>query len=257
MSTNEARVNKFTFSGLQVTAIVTSIQAVDVANVGSTTVAKSNFCGSNGCYFNYANGNLVAIACSDGGKPVRVGGEKHANDYTRGTMICRKLPNGELTISVEAINKLSDSSIPLSEIRWAVGGLGLYLNSTMTNKEWLELIKDKEHAWSVGRVYPEGKAARTAIGYRRTDNKIILASIQSATPSQVRDLMKTYIGCELGVMLDGGASSQIKGKTPGGTIESADYENKGKDRGVHEDQNIYSMVTVSPTRWISNPQMRR
>ncbi|ORX92080.1 hypothetical protein K493DRAFT_354881 [Basidiobolus meristosporus CBS 931.73] len=248
---NEARVNKFTFSGLKVTAIVTSIEAVDITNVGPTTVGKSNFCGSNGCYFNYSTGNLVAIACTSGGKAVRSGGEEHANKYKRGTMICRKLANGELTISVSAINKLSELAIPLGEIRWAIGGLGLHLDSTMTNENWMDHIVRTEHAKSVGRIYPEGKAARTAIGYRRADNKIVLTSIESATPSMVRDLMKSYIGCDLGVMLDGGASSQIKGKTPGGVVELADYENQGKD------QHIYSMVTVSPSRWISNPQMRR
>ncbi|ORX65406.1 hypothetical protein K493DRAFT_364669 [Basidiobolus meristosporus CBS 931.73] len=252
---SEARVNQFTYQGIEVTAIVADVATIGVADVDKANVYSSSYYGCNGGYFNRQASpvDLVAIVCKAGGVPVRNGGGAHNyGNYTRGTMICTKNSNGNLFISTAVISNLS--SYPKESIHWAVGGLSLHLDTTFTEQEWLDNIASKESSGGVGAMGANATSARTAIGYRSADNKIILVSIRSATPGQVRNLMKSYIGCNSGIMLDGSNSSQIKGKTAGGTDILAGF---GTESDVKTGPAIYSMVTVTPSRWINTTNVRK
>ncbi|ORX92089.1 hypothetical protein K493DRAFT_354888 [Basidiobolus meristosporus CBS 931.73] len=252
---SEARVNQFTYQGISVTAIVADVPTIDVADVGNTNVYASSYYGCNGGYFNRDSPtkDLVAIVCKAGGAPVRNGGDAHNyGDFSRGTMICTKSSSGNLFLSTDVISNLN--GYQKESIQWAVGGLSLHLDKAYTDKEWLDDITASEHAGRVGAMGANSTSARTAIGYRSTDNKIILVSIMSATPGQVRSLMKTYIGCKIGVMLDGSNSSQIKGKTAGGQDVLAGFGNVTQ---LKQGPGIYSMVTVTPSRWVNSTNVRK
>ncbi|KAK9751928.1 hypothetical protein K7432_018079 [Basidiobolus ranarum] len=167
-------------------------------------------------------------------------------------MICTKNSNGNLFISTDVISDLS--SYPKESINWAVGGLSLHLDKIYTEQEWLADIAKYEGSGGVGAMEADKTSARTAIGYRSADNKIILVTMRSATPGKVRSLMKAYIGCNSGIMLDGSNSSQIKGRTAGGTDILAGF---GDVSQLKQGPGIYSMVTVTPSRWVNSTNARK
>ncbi|ORX92090.1 hypothetical protein K493DRAFT_377488 [Basidiobolus meristosporus CBS 931.73] len=225
------------------TVIICDIDTVNVASVGPKTVASSKLHGINGGFF--YRGNLLSIAASTGGKSVHNGGDKNAKK--RGTMVCYKFSNGSFGVDVPVIGSLSEFTVPeKSTIEWAVGGYSLHLESTDASDAFISKLQKDEQTDNISNVFKGGFSHRSAIGYRRQDGKIVMASFYCSSVLEVRNVMKNAYMCDIAIMLDGGGSSQISGIAivPGSNKQSVYHGNYSKGSRA-----IYSMVTVTASTW--------
>ncbi|ORX92082.1 hypothetical protein K493DRAFT_354882 [Basidiobolus meristosporus CBS 931.73] len=287
MTTTEAGIVEA--KELSSTAIISDIEAVGVAYIGEKSVANSGRYGINGGFFNSLskpagellsityfskgetgqknqkqqagngssrcdqNGKLIEGLCYDKSKPT---------NYTRGTMICHQDSNGALTADVAVIRHIKESKIEEENIQWAIGGYSLHLDKSYTDHEYMMKLYVEEHACSINEVGRGRCTHRSALGFRRTDGKMVLASFRSCSVLEVRNAMKHDYQCDIGIMLDGGGSSQISGvgvKTDTSKSNVApeihmDYSFEAQIRRKGKDfkggRAIYSMVTVNPDTWV-------
>ncbi|KAK9759708.1 hypothetical protein K7432_017016 [Basidiobolus ranarum] len=227
------------------TVIICDIHTVDVASVGSNTVAQSGKYGINAGFFD--SGVLLSIACSSGGLSVYTGG--HRNAKTRGTMVCYKLPDGNFGVEVPVIGLFSEFKKPEnSSIQWAVGGYSLHLESTDTPEIFMNKLQESEKTQGISNVFQGGFSHRSAIGYRREDKKIVLASFYCSSVLEVRNVLKNAYKCDIAIMLDGGGSSQISGVEPS-LISSRNPRGIYHENYSNGNRGIYSMVTVNSSKW--------
>lgn len=114
----------------------------------------------------------------------------------------------------EGITLSSDSRIPKTSGTWAQTGLGLNLGST----NWLQMFKAQPHVED----YSTGSAKRTAMVIDKANNKIyLIATTDSVTVSNFRSAIMSYLGLVdqtlysnwKAILLDGGRSTQIFGRT--------------------------------------------
>ena len=232
-----AKYRKTELSGKEVHYIEADLDAINVEDIGGTVLTSSTKFGINGTFFS-STGTVVGIATTAYGTEVRSDGERHANGYTRGTIVCYRPGNGATkAVSRYVINHVTGAA-PSDWIEWAIGGLSLYINdSTITTETALtnKLVSD-EHGQSVNGVSPPYDADRAAIGYK--PGKIVLAIIKSAKPFTCRTIMQS-LGCTDAVLLDGSTAAQMRAKTATGNIVT-----------VGGDRSIYSVITVnSSTTW--------
>jgi hypothetical protein len=210
----------------------------------------------NGPFFVPPNGPIIGIAVRKGADPnypneampVRDFGA--SNDYqnaTRGTFYHFDPAFNWQFIDTRVVNHYLDytdsygNNVPASNIKWAVSGYSLHPNLSLTKEEYYEALKDETVNPGPGTDY---KTARTAIGYRSYSGRklIVLAVFENATPWEVRETMKDYIGCNTyATMLDGGGSSTIQWKTASGSVGLWEAQSGGR--------NVFAMVTVNPDFW--------
>lgn len=193
---------------------------------------KSNWPGTyNEGYRAYNNYRI----CINNGTVVRKIGDRNRKDGfsygSCGVLGCLKTATSNERAFCESITNISDlrlevSQVPLSNIKWAIGGSNLYLNdSSITEAAFNSKVKDQDSTYN-------GQHSRTAIFYRpnSTNNIVLLTAFASNgtgnlnNPSggitlwQLRHFIRNIFGASCkGISLDGGGSSQIAYlKEPGG-----------------------------------------
>ncbi|KAK9761015.1 hypothetical protein K7432_014421 [Basidiobolus ranarum] len=265
---------------LSSTVIISDLEAVGVAYVGAVSVANSGHYGINGGFFNPDSnppGDLLSIThftkvsnghqnqkqqggngsskCSESGRLIKglSYDQSTPTNFTRGTIICHRNSVGELTADVAVIRDIKDSQISEEKIQWAMGGYSLHLDKNYNDHDYLSKIQLEEHACSINKVGRARYANRSAIGFRRVDRKIVLASFRCCSVLEVRKAMRYDYLCDIGIMLDGGGSSQISGFDVKTEIH-IDYAHEAQARSRGKEYKggrpIYSMVTVDPSAWV-------
>lgn len=218
-------------NSVRVRYIKTWIENIAVEHVG--TVIDSGKYGVNGTYFGATPIQLLGIAVNNG-VAVYTGG--NVNAIHRGTLY--RLTNG--TVGVQPVTNASSITGSMSDLRWAIGGISLYLERTYTSPTayWTDI--DSE----IGQVDVKSNLPRTAIGFDG-GNQIYLVTVMSEPTWTNRDgvdlfelhqILKNDLRCVKGVNLDGGGSTAIAYIRP-----SSDQR---EVVAVKSDTTVYSMVTV-------------
>lgn len=215
--------------------------SADLADVSvrsiSGSVYASSYSGINGTFF--SGSTLVGIATKQGGVQVAPSGANNANAaYSRSTLVCYNY--GGATCAVSALKRITEFPYGLSSINWAIGGIGLYLSDTFpgdTEAKQRQAYIDKcvafEHAQSVNSFENSAKINRTAIGFNFSTKKVTMLYLQSGSAWDCRKVLKA-LGCDTGILLDSGTSSQMKANTT--KVNS-------------KTNSVYSMVAVVPSSW--------
>ncbi|ORX92087.1 hypothetical protein K493DRAFT_303597 [Basidiobolus meristosporus CBS 931.73] len=227
----------------QSTVIISDLDAVDVMQVGAVSVAKSCHYGINGGYFEPSAknkktyGNLYSITYSKNQDEKKV----VQQPIKRGTMICyRDNRSNKVEVEVAVLKNLQEFTCRRHiSVYWAVGGYSLHLNS---NKDEYRAKIKPETSESI-KVLEGELHHQSAIGFRKSDRKIVLASFRNTSAFEVRKIMKQRYHCDIAIMLDGGGSSQISGVGPKNQRIDVDYS--------HERRKIFSMITVNPSKWLN------
>ncbi|MFD2117176.1 phosphodiester glycosidase family protein [Paenibacillus yanchengensis] len=140
------------------------------------------------------------------------------------------------------------SGATCSNIKWALEGYSLFIGTAYSSSaDYYADIQANSYAnntENVSRFGPKSPNKRTAIGSRFQStygNQTVLAVFTTASAWEVRNNMKNMIGCSMGVMLDGGGSSQIAWKTSSGT--KSYWDAGGENRAIQ------TMVTVNADTW--------
>lgn len=228
-----AKYKQTTWNGITVDYIEADISTIQIEDLGGKNLTASTKYGINGTFFDDSTGFVHGITVTKAGNPVRNYASTNAS-YKRGTMVCMR-PNAGIpqVANVFVINKLADLSAPTSWIEWAIGGISLKLQETVTSETaFNNLLKDEK-----GNV-DFGDNKRAAIGYK--GDKIVLAVMSKAndcTPLEARGIMKS-LGCTDAIMLDGSTAAQIRAKKPDGT----NYTSGGP-------RLVYSIITVNGATW--------
>ncbi|MET1174508.1 phosphodiester glycosidase family protein [Paenibacillus amylolyticus] len=228
-----ATYKQITWNGITVDYIEADMSTIRVEDLGGGNLTASSKYGINGTFFDDSTGFVHGIAVTSGGNPVRNYASTNAS-LKRGTLVCMRPNNGTTqTAYVSVINKIADLSIPTNWIDWAIGGISLKLQETVTSDAgYADLVKDERGTLS----WSDNK--RAAIGYK--SGKIVMAVMTKAlncTALEARGIMK-YLGCTDAVMLDGSTAAQIRAKKADGT----NYTSGGP-------RTIYSIVTVNGASW--------
>lgn len=230
----EAKYRQTTWNGITVDYIEADISTIRIRDLGGANLKNSTHYGINGTFFDDKTKYVHGIAVSAGGNPVRDYASNNAS-YKRGTLVCMRPNNGMSQVAyVSVINKIADLSIPTSWIDWAIGGISLKLQETVSSETaFNNMLKDEKGGVDFG------NNKRAAVGYKGT-SKIIMAVMSKATdctPLETRGIMK-HLGCTEAIMLDGSTAAQIRAKKANG-----DEYNSGGPR------NIYSIITVNGASW--------
>lgn len=221
-----------TTQDMRIRYIETDLANVGVKNIGSTaTVKSSGEYGTNGVFYNFETGDLVSIAIN-AGSVVRTGGGE--NYYKRGTMYY--LTNG--TIDAKPVKHYSEIA-SLSSIKWAVGGVSLFLERSYANSS--ELYEDLSGENLPGFGGTEARP-RTALGYKSGKILLVTAFVYGNDGEKgtgvdmwgLRNIMKD-LNCTKAINLDGGGSTAIAYMKPNDTTR---YVNNVELRTVK------TMVTV-------------
>ncbi|WCF08258.1 phosphodiester glycosidase family protein [Paenibacillus thiaminolyticus] len=198
---------KVSGSNAEVYTILSTPADSTVSTLGDKTVYNSSFQGVNGTFFGSDSVYGIAIA---GGTAVRAGGLKNGNsstDRNRSTMYMTT--NG--TVGVTRV--INASSLPggVSKMKWAIGGLGLYLDENLTKSQYDSRLQNDEGSEGVGGV--NDKRPRTMLGYSSNAMGfpvMIMAFVKTGiTFYDGREIM-SGLGCTKGIHLDGGSSSSIR-----------------------------------------------
>jgi hypothetical protein len=235
-----ARVSEFVTGGITVKAVVADPLACDVVAFGSKqTLSAAGIYGINGTFFSTTD--TIGIAVTAGA--VAVTSTSNSNNYNlsgyhRGTLIVYN-HNWVPDYKVEQLGIITASTIDNGNIHWAIGGISLYLGKTYTDQQYIADVNANETADGVSYYDLSSQCKRSAIGYRLSDNKIIMIATSEATVPQVRNIMKDYIGCNDGIMLDSNPSTEIRGIRSDSTLMA--YGNNNS---------IYTAVKVNPTSWV-------
>ncbi|KAK9679076.1 hypothetical protein K7432_016427 [Basidiobolus ranarum] len=237
------------------TVIISDLGAVDVTGVGRQSVSASGKYGINGGFFvpEARPERLLSIAFSRGA-PVPHGGHMNGDEKRpkkRGTMICYETSKGELKVEVAVLVELSEfqkslkARDPKANIVWAIGGYSLHLRKNGTDKVFLDCLKKDEETQGITGVDYGRFTQRSAIGFRNADRKVVLASFHCLSVLEVRRIMKHAYQCDIAIMLDGGGSSQIAGKSSSDKAVKVNYSKVGS-----YERPIFSMVTVETSDWV-------
>ncbi|KGP77358.1 MULTISPECIES: phosphodiester glycosidase family protein [Paenibacillus] len=229
----DAKYRQTTWNGITVDYIEADMSTIQIEDLGGKNLTASTKYGINGTFFDDSTGYVHGIAVSKGGSPVRNYASTNAT-YKRGTLVCSRPNAGTSRVAnVFVINKLADLSTPASWIEWAIGGISLKLQETVSSETaFNNLVKDEKGGVDFG------NNKRAAIGYK--GGKIVLAVMSKATdctPLETRGIMKS-LGCTDAIMLDGSTAAQIRAKKPDGT----NYTSGGP-------RLVYSIITVNGATW--------
>jgi hypothetical protein len=228
-----AMYKQITWNGITVDYIEADMSTIRVENLGGSNLTASTKYGINGTFFDDTTGYVHGIAVGSGGIAVKDYGLSNAH-LKRGTLVCMRPNNGtSQTAYVSVVNHVNDLAIPLSWIDWAIGGISLKLQETVTSDAgYAALVSGEKGNLS----WVDNK--RAAIGYKA--GKIVMAVMSKAsncTALEARGIMK-YLQCTDAVMLDGSTAAQIRAKKPDGLP----YISGGA-------RNLYSIVTVNGATW--------
>ncbi|MFD2115131.1 phosphodiester glycosidase family protein [Paenibacillus yanchengensis] len=262
-----AYVKQWPNGGKTVRTITVDAAAIKVEHVGNTSVMDSGKYGVNGTFF--AGSNLTGIAMQDGYGVNTAGANKYAKGEAtaaigptvaapcggkvnkRGTLFhFSPLLNGQIHTAQKPVVDFSNySGATRSNIKWAIGGYSLFLtNSYSSSDDYyndIQAVSCANNTENASRFTPKSPNKRTAIGYRYDSThgrQIVLAVFKSATAWEVRNFMKDMMDCSIGVMLDGGGSSQMRWKTPSGVDDKWDAGDQNRK--------IQTMVTVTADKWL-------
>lgn len=241
-----ARYNTFTTNNITCHVIVADYDAVNVQNLGTNIYDAQKF-GINGTFYDSSLNRVWQIAATYGGQAVITGGD--VNCYPRKTLVCYNVPgSGTPTVGVYHLSQISEMSGVT--IRWAIGGVGYYLDKTFTSEQdFITQVNNLETCKDVvGFNTPGFSCYHTAIGYRTSDNKIIMLTTSSNSSAwQVRSILKDYIGCNDAVYLDSNPSTELRARLADGTIKIYPADSNGNP--LHKN-NTLNYVTVNPTSWL-------
>jgi hypothetical protein len=242
-------------NNLRVRYIEADLDCISVESI-TDKVRNSGKFGVNGPFFVMPSGPVIGIAVRKGADPSYPSEARPVRDYaasndyhlaTRGTIYHFDPAFNWQFLDTAVVNHYLDykdsygNNVPASNVKWAVSGYSLHPNLSLTKTDYYDKLKLEKVNPGPGTDY---KTARTAIGYRTYNSRrlIVLAVFENATPWEVRETMKDYIGCNVyAVMLDGGGSSTIRWKTAGGSTGLWEAESGGRS--------VYAMVTANPDIW--------
>ncbi|TXK75885.1 phosphodiester glycosidase family protein [Paenibacillus sp. N3.4] len=241
-----ARYKTFTTGGITCHAIIADYDACTVEGLGSSSTLRSTGkFGINGTFYGTNPNRVWQIAAGYGGSPAVTGGD--VNCYPRQTMICYSYQGSSTRyISISHLSKISEFGSGLT-IHWAIGGVGYYLDKVFSGEQdfinkvsVLETTKGLYNDPVYNFDKPGFKCYHTAIGYRTSDSKIIMMACDDSSAWQVRSIMQDYIGCNDAIYLDSNPSTQLRGRTAGGSIQEF----------AAVTSSVLSYVTVNPTSWV-------
>lgn len=177
------------------------------------TLRNANKYGMNASFFEEKTGNLSSLAYQNG---VPVGRNKNDGKSNEAGGCIIAYNNGTLYFSANVDNDSSNKVPKGTKNTWALGGMGLYLGHTA----WADMFKVNQEA---AKYYKrEVASARTAL-LANIDTKyvyLVACFTLTTTISDMRQALMSYAGIEEGnttspwraILLDGGASAQIRGK---------------------------------------------
>ncbi len=205
--------------------ITTDIDMLKIESIGSNTVRSSGKYGINSTFFYLST--LLGIAVQDGAYVEN--GTKNGsstNVYSRGTLY--RLTNG--TVGVKPVKYATDIA-PLSDIKWAIGGISLNLDKTYSSETEFNSAINSE----VGSVDVASKLTRTAVGID-ANNKIYLITFFDPTNENnrlygvdlfdVHNILKNTFKLTKAVNLDGGGSTAIAKNSSTGIRTVFDVEER-------------------------------
>ncbi|TXK81033.1 phosphodiester glycosidase family protein [Paenibacillus sp. N3.4] len=222
---SNARYNTFVTNGVTCHVIVADYDAVTVETFGSSssgTLQGQNRYGINGTFYGKNPDTVWQIAAKDGAKVI-TGGD--VNCYPRQTMYCYTY-GGSTYVAVSHVSTLSQLTSGSNPIKWAIGGVGYYLdkyydpntgeqafiNEVSALENTNGNYNDPVYNFSV----PGAKMYHTAIGYRSSDKKVIMLACNDSSAWQVRKIMKEYIGCTDAIYLDSNPSTMLRARNAAG-----------------------------------------
>lgn len=187
-----------------------------VGSLGSNSVYTSSLQGVNGTFYGatmlgIAIQNGAAVRPSSSWPQACLKNGSSSVDRNRGTMY--RTTGG--TVAVKKTVLAQNLTGSLSSLRWAIGGISLFLNESMTETKYNSEIESE--AQGVGGV--SHKRPRTLMGYIPSSKEIVLAiAVDASDPGNKdkgitmydgRTIMKD-LGCTMGIHLDGGSSTSIR-----------------------------------------------
>lgn len=179
---------------------------------------NTSYFGVNGSWFNSGgNNNILNIAYQSGKCMGTSGTDGKKNTVGSGLTLW----TGSALRHYDDVLSINDIDLPTVQNSWAQGGIALHLG----NKNWKSLVEDQPN----GGYYLDGNDRRTAMVADLTSKKIylIMTNLDSSF-SEFRDALCDYLNISdrsssdnsryKGLMLDGGASSQLRAKTSDNVI---------------------------------------
>lgn len=200
----------------EVYALAVPLENLKIDTLGTSSVYNSSYHGVNGTFF--GSSGLLGIAIND--KSVVVsGGDRNGTSTTqrtRSTMYCR-IDTG--AVGVTAVHQASSLPGGTNNLKWAIGGLGLFLNESLTLSQYNNKLVNDEGSDGVGGT--GDYRPRTMIGYEPNGNgpgkhmiKLVVAFDQSDNTKGIRfydgRLIMSKLGCTQAIHLDGGSSSSVR-----------------------------------------------
>lgn len=220
--------------------IKTNIDMVRIEDIGTSTVKTSLKYGINSTFFNTSTLDMIGIAVQDGAYVNN--GTKNGNEtnvYPRGTLY--RLTDG--TVGAKKAKYATEIASPLSNIKWAIGGVSLHLDKTFASATaFYDAIQDER-----GSLEVTNRLTRTAIGVDGS-NQVYLITFFKPGEDDVRDyglslyeehkILKNDFNLTKAVNLDGGGSTAIAFK-----------RNATSSREVYfvVERKVSTMVTVPGT----------
>jgi len=255
-----ARVVNTTWNGGAVRYIEADLDAISVNAIPSTVMASGLY-GVNGTFFSGTTLLGVAVQRISNGQAsgIRSTSEETASACSKITKrgVMYHIQSGSTsTVKVDVVKNFLDSpGTTRTNVKWAIGGYSLHLGKTYGSGDsnfdayYTEINGDgdpslctaaKDNSENAYRLEPKNNRQRTAIGYK--NGKIYLAVFAGSNAWEVRRFLKSNLGCTLGIMLDGGGSSQMRYRfNPNGTDTTWDPSNSSRS--------VYNMVAVKASTW--------
>lgn len=217
---NHFRVPNINGTGVTAEVIAFSIlyDSVKIDTLGNSSVYNSSFQGVNSTFFGT---DLLGIAINNG-QVVRTGGDRNGtatNQRTRSTMYRRKDTGA---VGISRVHLASSLPGGISNMHWAVGGLGLYLDQNLTFNQYNTKLVDDEGSSGVGGT--SDRRPRTMMGYIPNGNgpgkHIIVLAIAIDYNDRTNNqkgirfydgrMIMSGLGCTQAIHLDGGKSTSIR-----------------------------------------------
>lgn len=237
-----------TSSSIRVLYYEADINDIEIVNVGdakASSWASNNRYGINGTF--YARKDFTMGFAINAGNHITENYRNYdaANDWVnyKRPYSCllsfnSTLPSSSTFLALATCQGLlpftySGDSVQLSNIKWGVGGINLYVNDSSITSETalinriksdVDAVTESQFRTTTGyddQIQLRNPLARTAIGYK-APGKVVLAIFVNpnsmtdaagvATAYQVRQIMKNELNCTMGLLLDGGNSTQMSYK---------------------------------------------
>jgi exopolysaccharide biosynthesis protein len=123
-------------------------------------------------------------------------GEVIANNVTHGKPVATLIVYGPNNVQMKYIDDITKEK----NVWFAISGFGVYPTITATKEGFVGTFSDVLRS-----------ANRPIIGYRKKDNKIVIAVRSSSTAERAQQTAKN-LGLDFAISLDGGGSTTLKVK---------------------------------------------